>query len=185
MKIKTLALVGLDVYPVTIDVKIKSSGHGQIEITGMLDVHARETSIRVKSALVQAGLGHDLSGGNDVTVHVHQDHVPKHGTPFDLAIAACILAMHHDVPQDQIAGTLFLGSLSLTGKVEPMRGALPLLLKATEHGFERAVVSANLTRNGIGEPIAKTGLEVCSVSSLSVAYRSTIPWTQPMPPGCS
>lgn len=79
-----------------------------------------------------------------VTINLSPGSVPKYGTHFDLAIAMAAMAVepNNDVRGELLPSTVLFGELGLDGRVRPVRGIVPLLLAASRHGFERAIVPA-------------------------------------------
>ena len=129
-------LVGLDAHLVRVEVEALR-GVPSFELVGLAEVAVRESRVRVKSALAQIGV--DLSEYR-IVVNLGPADVKKTGSAFDVAIAAATLAALGRVPAKALEGTLFLGELSLTGAVHPVRGVLPRLLGLRSLGIVHAVV---------------------------------------------
>jgi predicted ATP-dependent protease len=68
--------------------------------------------------------------------------LPKSGSSFDLAICIALLSAHQSVPTEKIEELLFLGELSLDGRIRSVRGVLPALMAAYKAGVRTAVVPA-------------------------------------------
>jgi magnesium chelatase family protein len=107
------------------------------ELVGLAEATVRESRVRVKSALSQLGV--DLSDAH-VTVSLAPADLRKAGSGFDLGIAAAAMAAVGAVPGEALSDVLFLGELSLAGKVHAIRGVLPHLVSAKARGVKRAVV---------------------------------------------
>ncbi len=151
-------LIGLDAEPVRVEVD--TSRHvPYFELVGLAETSVRESRVRVKSALRQIGL--DLSEYR-VIVNLAPADVRKNGSSFDLAIAVAILASVRAVPLESITGVLFLGELSLSGNVHPLRGVLPHLINAKKRGDSRAIVP----RANEAEAALVSGIDVRTVDSL-------------------
>jgi magnesium chelatase family protein len=129
-------LVGLDAHLVRVEVEV-SRGVPYFELVGLAEVAVRESRVRVRSALAQLGV---VLGEYRIIVNLAPADVRKTGCAFDVAIAAAMLAALGLVPVDSLAGTLFLGELSLTGAVHAVRGVLPRLVGVRALGLVRAVV---------------------------------------------
>ncbi|MBK6695105.1 MAG: YifB family Mg chelatase-like AAA ATPase [Myxococcales bacterium] len=130
------ALVGLDLQLVRVEVEI-SRGVPSFDLVGLAEAAVRESRVRVKSALAHVGV--DLSEHRTI-VNLAPADFRKAGSGFDLAIAAATLVALGVAPKDSLAGTLFVGELSLAGHVHGVRGVLPRLLGARERGVARAIV---------------------------------------------
>lgn len=129
-------LIGLDASLVRVEVEVQR-GIPTFELVGLAEVAVRESRVRVKSALAQVGI--DLAEYR-IVVNLAPADVRKHGSGFDLAIAAATLAAIGAISATELEGVLLVGELSLTGAVHPHRGVLPQLLGARARGVRRAIV---------------------------------------------
>jgi magnesium chelatase family protein len=151
-------LVGLDAHLVRVEVEV-TRGVPSFELVGLAEVAVRESRVRVKSALAQLGV--DL-GEYRIVVNLAPADVRKTGSAFDVAIAAATLAALGRVPLGALAGTLFLGELSLTGAVHAVRGVLPRLVGVRALGLTRSIVPEG---NG-GEAALVDGVVTGTVASI-------------------
>jgi magnesium chelatase family protein len=151
-------LIGLDAHPVRVEVEA-GRGVASFELVGLAETSVRESRVRVKSALAQVGVH---MGEYRIVVNLAPADVKKNGSGFDVAIAAGTLAALGVVPCESLADVLFLGELSLTGSVHPVRGVLPQLVGARARGITRAIVPEG---NG-GEAGLVDGVEVGTVGSI-------------------
>jgi magnesium chelatase family protein len=151
-------LIGLDAHPVRVEVEA-GRGVASFELVGLAETSVRESRVRVKSALAQVGVH---MGEYRIVVNLAPADVKKNGSGFDVAIAAGTLAALGVVPCESLADVLFLGELSLTGSVHPVRGVLPQLVGARSRGITRAIVPEG---NG-GEAGLVDGVEVGTVGSI-------------------
>ncbi len=157
-------LLGLDAEPVRVEVD--AARHvPSFEIVGLAETSVRGSRVRVKSALGQIGL--DLSEYR-VIVNLAPADVRKNESSFDLAIAVAILASVGVVPVESIDGVLFLGELSLSGAVHPLRGVLAHLMNAKKRGDRRAIVP----HGNEGEAGFISGIDVRTVESLAEMIQS-------------
>ena len=124
------ALSGVEGVPVEVEVRI-SSQLPQVEIVGLPHTTVRESTARVRSAIVSSGYRFP---GQRVTINLAPAELPKTGSALDLAIAIGILVASGNVPQEAVARIAFVGELSLDGRIRPVRGALALALSAREAG---------------------------------------------------
>ena len=134
-----VGLQGLAGNLVTVEVDI-ADGLPAYTLLGLPDAALSESRDRVRSALTNSN---ELWPNRKVTVSLSPAWLPKSGPSFDLAIAVALLIANQTLPNCE--DTVFLGELSLDGKVRSVRGALPALLAAAKAGITRAVVpTANL-----------------------------------------
>lgn len=152
-------LVGLAAHPVRVEVQA-SRGVPAFELVGLAEVAVRESRVRVKSALAQLGI--DLNEYR-LVVNLAPADVRKTGSAFDLAIAVAVLAALGVLPAEAPGELLFLGELSLSGALGPLRGVVAHLLGARERGVGRAVVP----RANEAEAALVEGVEVAVASSLA------------------
>jgi magnesium chelatase family protein len=151
-------LIGLDVHPVRVEVEA-TRGVPSFELVGLAEAAVRESRVRVKSALMQMGV--DICECR-IVVNLAPADLRKGGSGFDLAIAAATMSALRAIPREVLEGVLFVGELSLTGRVHPLRGVLPQLLGARARGVKRAIVPrANEAEAGLVE-----GIDVRTVASL-------------------
>ena len=95
--------------------------------------------------------------GRKVVVNLAPADLRKEGAGFDLPIAVGILAAMSEVSGELLPTTMFAGELSLDGTLRPVRGVLPLAVKARDEGLRRLVVPAENEVYGLhslGEVIA-------------------------------
>jgi magnesium chelatase family protein len=157
-------LMGLDAHLVRVEVEA-ARGVPSFELVGLAEAAVRESRVRVKSALAQLGV--DISEYR-VVVNLAPADLKKTGSGFDLAIAAATLAALKAVPSSAIEGVLFIGELSLTGRIHALRGVLPQLLGARARGVGRAVVP----RSNEGEAGAVEGIDVRTAGTLAELLRA-------------
>ena len=160
---QTTALVGLDARPVRVEVAC-TRGPGWFEMVGLADNAVRESRVRVGAALGQLGI---LMAEHRITVNLAPADLRKSGTAFDLAIAVATLAALGKIPCESLEGLVFLGELSLTGAIRPIRGVLAHLTGARALGLERAVVPRD---NGREAGVAR-GIETRLVDDLDQLRR--------------
>lgn len=109
---------------------------------GLPDAALNEAKERVKHGVKSSG---KKWPDGVVTINLSPGSVPKYGTHFDLAIAVAAMTVDqaNGVPTEQLASFVMFGELGLDGRVRPVRGIVPLLLAASNQGFERAIVPAS------------------------------------------
>lgn len=131
-KTKTCVLNGLNGYAVDVEADI-SSGLQSFNIVGLADISIKESKERVKSALLNSGF--NLPPGR-ITINLAPANLKKEGSQIDLSIAISLLlsiGIIEFFPDDY---TVFLGELSLDGRVVPFNGALAMVISLKELGFK-------------------------------------------------
>lgn len=130
---------GTDAPAVTVEVHM-SNGLPALTMVGLPEAAVRESKDRVRSALINAQFEFPA---RRITVNLAPADLPKEGGRFDLAIALGILAASGQLPTEPLQQYEFLGELSLSGELRPVRGALPAALQAQAAGRALVVPAAN------------------------------------------
>lgn len=134
-KVLSSVVVGLDGVLIEVETDI-SNGLPSFTIVGLADRAVEESRERVKSAIRNSGA--DLPARR-ITVNLAPGDLPKEGPSFDLPIAVSILLSSGQLSAD-LAKSMFLGELSLDGKLRSTRGVLPMVLLAKVSGIENVFV---------------------------------------------
>ncbi|MEK7461458.1 MAG: YifB family Mg chelatase-like AAA ATPase [Patescibacteria group bacterium] len=152
----------LSVIPVSVETDI-SRGLNAFTIVGLPDKAVEEARDRVSAAIKNSGFESPKSKNHKVIVSLAPADQKKEGTSFDLAIALSYLMANKDISFNH-ENRLFLGELSLDGKVRPVRGILPIARFAKQKNFKEFYVP---TEN-VKEAALIDGLDIFGVSSLSI-----------------
>lgn len=123
-KINTFGLLGIDAYPVDIEVDI-SHGLPAVNFVGLADAAIRESKERVKSAIKNSGF---VWPQERITVSLAPSDIKKEGACFDLPIALGILGATQQINFEPVQNYCVLGELSLDGSLRPVSGALPIAI---------------------------------------------------------
>lgn len=122
------ALLGIDAYPVEVEVDI-SQGLPQFATVGLPEGAVKESKDRVKSAIRNAGYEFPV---RRITINLAPADIKKDGAAFDLPMAVGILTATGVIKPRHEPPLVFLGELSLDGRIKPIRGALPLAAAARQ-----------------------------------------------------
>lgn len=123
---------GVEVIPVTVEVVV-SGGLPGMAIVGMPDAAIQEARERVKAAIRAAGF---TVPNEKIVVNLAPSGLKKAGSGFDLPIALGILAATQQIDPAWTKGALFVGELSLDGRVRPVAGALACAICARSLGLD-------------------------------------------------
>lgn len=157
MLIKTFgaAMQGIDAIPVTIEVNVTRGF--SFNLVGLPDAAVKESCQRIMSAVVQSGREYPR---RHVLVNMSPADIRKEGAAYDLPIAVGVLVASESVPCQDIDRYMIMGELSLDGSVLPIRGALPMAIKAREMGFKALIVpAANATEAAVVNNLDVYGVE--------------------------
>ena len=133
----TCAIVGLEGAVVETEVDI-SPGLPAFNIVGLPDTAVQEARERVRAAIRNSGYEFPM---RRITVNLAPADLKKAGPSYDLPIAVGILSSSGQVSAD-ISNAVFLGELSLDGKLRHTNGILPMVGLAEEMGIEQVFVPA-------------------------------------------
>ncbi len=133
MLVKTYgcAVQGINAFTITIEVNLFTGF--SFELVGLPDSAVRESRQRIDSALRENGY---KLPGKKVIINMAPADIRKEGSAYDLPLAIGILASNEDINNSLVHKYLIMGELSLDGTVKPIKGALPMAIKAREEAFE-------------------------------------------------
>ena len=157
MLVKTFgsALNGINAITVTIEVNIDRGV--QFFLVGLPDSAVKESQQRIESALSNNGLKYPK---RKITINMAPADIRKEGSSYDLPLAIAILAASEQVNVDLLDKYIIMGELSLDGSINPIKGALPIAIKASEDGFKGVIVpKANANEAAVVEDIEVYGVE--------------------------
>lgn len=137
----SFGLVGIEAFPVTVEVDL-AAGLPAFEIVGLPDAAVRESKERVRSALKNTGYSFPA---RRITINLAPANIRKAGPVYDLAMLLGFLSCNGDIP-GELSETGFVGELSLFGELRPVRGVLPMALKAREMGLQALFIPAGNAR---------------------------------------
>lgn len=154
-KVYTAAIQGIDAFPVTIET---DGGNGSLfSIVGLPDTAVKESQQRMVSAVTHSGF---TWPHRRTIINLAPADIKKEGASFDLPMAIGVLTAHEIVPVDSLADYMIMGELSLDGSVLPVKGALPMAVKAREMGFKRLIVpEENVTEAAVVNKIEVFGVK--------------------------
>lgn len=132
-KVNSSAVVGLDAVPVEVEVDISTRGLPSFTIVGLPDKAVDEARERVRSAIINSGASFP---DHRITVNLAPADLPKEGPSYDLPIALGILMADRQVEGD-IADSIFMGELSLDGRLRHTNGVLSQALLAKDKKLKK------------------------------------------------
>lgn len=135
VKLHGAAVHGIDALIITIEVAV-SKGF-EFSIVGLPDAAVKESYERVMSAIGQSSM---VPPHKQILVNMSPADVRKEGAAYDLPLAVGILAADGQLQCPELGRYLIMGELSLDGTLLPIKGALPMAIKARELGFEGMIL---------------------------------------------
>lgn len=125
------AVFGVDATTITVEVNIdKGIGY---HLVGLPDNAIKESCYRIAAALKNNG--YELPG-KKITINMAPADLRKEGSAYDLTLAIGILEASGQIKSTETDKYIIMGELSLDGSLQPIKGALPIAIKAKEEGFK-------------------------------------------------
>lgn len=158
VKVFGAALQGVDATIITIEVN--STRGCMFYLVGLPDSAVKESHRRIISALRVNGYKIPTSS---LTINMAPADIRKEGAAYDLPLAIGILASNETISSDKFSRYLIMGELSLDGTIQPIKGALPIAIKAREEGYEGMIIPQQNAR----EAAVVNNLKVYGVTNIT------------------
>ncbi len=136
--------LGIDGVSIAVEVDV-ANGLPGFDIVGLPNAAVKESKERVKAAFRNTGLPFPLT---HITVNLAPADLKKEGSGLDLAIAVGILASSHYLRQKEVSGKVFIGELSLDGKLREVSGVLSMILEARRAGYQEVYIPSGNEAEG-------------------------------------
>lgn len=157
MLVKTFgcAIVGINAIIVTIEVN--SEKGIQFFLVGLPDSSVKESQQRIVASF--SNLDYKFPKRR-LTINMAPADIRKEGAAYDLPLAIGIMAVSNQVDASKLEQYIIMGELSLDGTVNPVKGVLPMAIKAKEQGFKGIIIpKENAKEAGIVEGVDVIGVE--------------------------
>ncbi len=138
------ALVGIDAYRVEVEVDI-AQGLPQFATVGLPEGAVKESKDRVKSAIKNSS--YDFPNRR-ITINLAPADIRKDGAAFDLPMAIGLLTATGVIPVERAERYLYMGELSLDGRIKPVRGVLPVAVAARHWDVDGLILPTANAREG-------------------------------------
>lgn len=125
------AVFGVDATTITVEVNV-DTGIGY-HLVGLPDNAIKESNYRIAAALQNNGY---KIPGKKIIINMSPADLRKEGSAYDLTLAIGILTASKQIQAEYLEDYLIMGELSLDGSLQPIKGALPIAIKAREEGFK-------------------------------------------------
>ncbi|TVZ59516.1 magnesium chelatase family protein [Flavobacteriaceae bacterium MAR_2010_105] len=151
------AVFGVEATTVTVEVNV-DNGIGY-HLVGLPDNAIKESNFRIAAALQNNGY---KIPGKKIIINMSPADLRKEGSAYDLTLAVGILAASGQIIADNLEDYLIMGELSLDGTLQPIKGALPIAVKARQEGFKGFI----LPKQNAKEAAIVNDLKVLGVESI-------------------
>ncbi|MGE5449142.1 MAG: YifB family Mg chelatase-like AAA ATPase [Bacteroidales bacterium] len=160
MLIKTFASAvhGIDATTITIETEL-SLGI-KFYMVGLPDKAVTESQQRMESAIRYNGYKWPK---HKVVINMAPADIRKEGSAYDLPLAIGVLAASGQVKSEKVSKYIMMGELSLDGNLQPVKGALPIAIKARQENFDGFI----LPKENAREAAVVDTLKIYGVDSLS------------------
>ena len=159
MLVKTFASAVNGISATIITIEVSCTKGIQFFLVGLPDVAVRESHERIISALQVNGYKFPRSR---IVINMAPADIRKEGSAYDLPLAIGVLAAAGDIDASNLDKYMLMGELSLDGSLQPVKGALPIAIKAREEGFKGFI----LPKQNAYEAAVVDKLEVLGVENI-------------------
>lgn len=142
-KVKSLGLFGMDSYLIEVEADI-STGLPGFDIVGLPDAAVKESRDRVRAAIKNCGFKFPLG---KITVNLAPADVRKEGSVYDLPITVALLVASKQITANT-EDSVFIGEVSLDGRLRKVNGILAMAIKAKQLGFNNFYLPADNGNEG-------------------------------------
>ena len=154
----------------------------QFHLTGLADTAVKESYDRIKAALTNNGFKMPTM---DITVNLAPADIKKEGSGYDLPLAIGILAANGKITDEMLEKYMLVGELGLDGRLQPIRGALPIAIRARAEKFKGLIVpQQNIREAAVVNQLEAMMSQLSSTPVVnSMNSRTTTSWILPMSKG--
>ncbi len=152
------AVFGVEATTIVVEVNV-DIGVGY-HLVGLPDNAIKESNYRIAAALLNNGY---KIPGKKITLNLAPADLRKEGSAYDLTLAMGILTASGQIQSENLEQYIIMGELSLDGNLQPIKGALPIAIKAAQEGFKGFI----LPEVNAKEAAIVDGLEVYGVSNIA------------------
>jgi len=149
---------------VTVEVDRLCAQMPSVTVVGLPDTAVREARDRIFTAIRHLGFRSEAA---NVVINLAPADERKEGAVLDLPMAIAFLASAGHISPEALQSRLLVGELSLEGHLQPVRGILPIVLAAREHGVKEVIIPAGNAEEGSVVP----GVRVVAATSLGQVLR--------------
>jgi magnesium chelatase family protein len=161
-RLHSVTLDGIEGVICEVEVDVGRGGFEKSIIVGLPDAAVKESTERVRSAIVNSGFKHPKTQS---LINLAPADVKKAGPAFDLPIALGMLIGQNALVSSILSDTIIVGELALDGRVRPVNGVLSMAMSAAAEGFSRMLVPLDNAQ----EAAVVQEIEVFGVGSLAQA----------------
>ena len=159
MLVKSYAAAVQGISATIVTIEVNCTKGIQFFLVGLPDIAVRESHERIISALQVSGYKFPR---NRIVINMAPADIRKEGSAYDLPLAVGILAAAEELDASRLDKFILMGELSLDGSLQPVKGVLPIAIKAREEGFRGFI----LPKQNAREAAVVNNLEVYGASTI-------------------
>ena len=168
-RLKSMGLTGIDGIVIDVEADL-SQGLPGFDVVGLPGPAVKESRDRVRAAMKNIGCIYPVSR---ITVNLAPADVRKEGSVYDLPLFLALMQASGQLTAN-LDGCAFIGELSLSGELRPIRGVLPMVLAARAAGIRHVFVpAANAEEGAVADQV--NVYPVGSVQDILAHFRGTDP----------
>ncbi|MCW3804440.1 YifB family Mg chelatase-like AAA ATPase [Plebeiibacterium marinum] len=160
MLVKTYAATVTGIDAVTITIEVNLSQGIKFFLVGLPDNAVKESQQRMQSAL---NVSKFKWPGKKIVINMAPADIRKEGSSYDLPLAIGILAASNQISGENLSKYMMMGELSLDGSLQPVKGILPIAIRAKEEGFKGIILPIQNAR----EAAVVEGIEVYGMENIT------------------
>jgi len=161
-RLHSVTLDGIEGVVCEVEVDVGRGGFEKSIIVGLPDAAVKESTERVRSAIVNSGYKHPKTAS---LINLAPADIKKAGPAFDLPIALGMLIGQNVLASSILSDTIIVGELALDGRVRPVNGVLSMAMSASAAGYSRMLVPLDNAQ----EAAVVQDIEVFGIGSLAQA----------------
>ncbi|MDR1202974.1 MAG: YifB family Mg chelatase-like AAA ATPase [Tannerellaceae bacterium] len=159
MLVKSYAAAVQGITATIITIEVSCNKGIQFFLVGLPDVAVRESHERIISALQVNGYKFPRYR---IVINMAPADIRKEGSSYDLPLAVGIMAAAEQINASRLDEFMIMGELSLDGSLLPVKGVLPIAIKAREAGFKGFILPVQNAR----EAAVVEGLDVYGMENI-------------------
>ncbi|MCI6829728.1 MAG: YifB family Mg chelatase-like AAA ATPase [Prevotella sp.] len=160
MLVKTYCAAVMGLEAITVTVETNSDRGVMFHLSGLADASIKESYDRIKAAINNSGFKMPIA---EITINLSPADIRKEGSGYDLPLAVGILATCSKVDSEHLGEYVLVGEIGLDGSLRPIRGALPIAIRARKEKFRGLIVP----RENVREAAVVNNLDVYGMDNLS------------------
>lgn len=159
MLVKTFAAAVQGIQATLVTIEATTAQGAKFFLVGLPDNAVKESQQRIESALKTSGF---KMPQRRMVINMAPADIRKEGSCYDLPMAIAIMAAEEQLKTDKLSRYMMMGELSLDGHIQPVKGVLPIAIRAREEGFKGFI----LPRSNAREAAVVNNIDILGVEHI-------------------